>query len=72
LQRFEREGFATVAGAYARRDMLYGQPVTTTHPDVPEGVAEGVDERGALRLRSGGLHRLVSGEVSVRLQPPAA
>jgi hypothetical protein len=36
-------------------------------------VAEGVDERGALRVRAGSLHALVSGEVSVRLKaaPPA-
>jgi BirA family biotin operon repressor/biotin-[acetyl-CoA-carboxylase] ligase len=32
-------------------------------------VAEGVDERGALRVRDGQVHRVVSGEVSVRLQP---
>ncbi|RVU49051.1 biotin--[acetyl-CoA-carboxylase] ligase [Rubrivivax rivuli] len=68
LLRFEAEGFAPLQGAYARRDLLQGQPVTTTLAAVPEGVAEGVDERGALRVRSGDLHSLVSGEVSVRLQ----
>ncbi len=69
LQRFEREGFAPLVAAYARRDLLLGQAVSTTLPALPDGVAEGVDERGALRLRRDGLHQLVSGEVSVRLQP---
>lgn len=70
LQRFEAEGFAPVVAAYARRDLLRGQRVTTTMPDALDGVAEGVDELGALCVRSGdggGLHRVVSGEVSVRL-----
>jgi BirA family transcriptional regulator, biotin operon repressor / biotin---[acetyl-CoA-carboxylase] ligase len=72
LRRFEAEGFAALAAAYTRRDLLLGLAVTTTAPGVPEGVAEGVDERGALRVRSGTLHHLVSGEVSVRLQDAAA
>ncbi len=71
LQRFEAEGFAPLAAAYARRDLLRGQRVTTTMPDALDGVAEGVDELGALCVRSSGarsgLHRVVSGEVSVRL-----
>ena len=68
LQSFERDGFAPFAAAYARRDMLFGQPVTTTLAELPVGIAEGVDEHGALRVRAGALHSLVSGEVSVRLQ----
>ncbi|KPF47884.1 biotin--acetyl-CoA-carboxylase ligase [beta proteobacterium AAP121] len=72
LKRFETEGFAPLQAAYARRDLLLGQPVTTTLAAVPEGVAEGVDERGALRVRCGDVHSLVSGEVSVRLQGGAA
>ncbi len=67
LLRFQDEGFAPQRAAYARRDLLLGQPVTTTQPDVTAGVAEGVDARGALRVRCGALHRVVSGEVSVRL-----
>ena len=66
LKRFEQQGFAPLAAAYGRRDLLLGQPVTTTYPGVPQGVAEGVDEQGALRVRNDGLHTLVSGEVSVR------
>jgi BirA family transcriptional regulator, biotin operon repressor / biotin---[acetyl-CoA-carboxylase] ligase len=72
LKCFEQEGFAPFAAAYARRDLLVGQPVTTTLSELPSGVAEGVDEHGALRLRAGALHRLISGEVSVRLQGVAA
>ena len=67
LQRFESEGFAPSVAAYARRDLLRGQRVCTSAPDALDGVAEGVDEQGALCVRSGGLHRVVSGEVSVRL-----
>ena len=69
LLRFQSEGFAPLVAAYAQRDLLLGQPVST---DALAGVAEGVDERGALRLRCGALHRVVSGEVSVRLVAGAA
>ncbi len=71
LLRFEADGFAPFAAAYARRDLLRGQPITTTRPDLPEGIADGVDGRGALRVQAGALHTLVSGEVSVRLQGAA-
>jgi BirA family transcriptional regulator, biotin operon repressor / biotin---[acetyl-CoA-carboxylase] ligase len=67
LRQFEREGFAPLAGAYRQRDLLLGQRISTSLPDGLHGLAEGVDEQGALRLRSGELHRVVSGEVSVRL-----
>ncbi len=67
LLRFQAQGFAPLVAAYAQRDLLAGQNVTTTLPGVPGGVAEGVDERGALRVRSERLHHVVSGEVSVRL-----
>lgn len=69
LKLFEHAGLAPFAEAYRRRDLLLGQAVRTTYPGVPEGVAEGIDEQGALRVRAGALHALVSGEVSVR---PAA
>ncbi len=71
LRRFEREGFAPLRPAYARRDLLLGQCVSTTLPEMLEGVADGVDEQGALRVLSDGVHRVVSGEVSVRLAAPA-
>ena len=71
LRRFEHEGFAGAAAGFARRDLLRGRAVRTTHPDVPEGVALGVADDGALRIRtpSGDVRSVVSGEVSVRLQP---
>jgi BirA family biotin operon repressor/biotin-[acetyl-CoA-carboxylase] ligase len=67
LLRFETEGFAPCVAGYMRRDLLQGQPVSTSVPVALEGVADGVDEQGALRVRSGDVHRIVSGEVSVRL-----
>jgi BirA family biotin operon repressor/biotin-[acetyl-CoA-carboxylase] ligase len=74
LRRFEREGFAGAAEAFARRDVLRGRAVGTTHPDVPEGIALGVTARGALQVQrpDGSLREVDSGEVSVRLQPGAA
>jgi len=68
VRRFEREGFAGVQAAFAERDLLKGQAVTTTQAGLPTGRAEGVDRTGALLVRApdGTLHRLVGGEVSVR------
>jgi BirA family biotin operon repressor/biotin-[acetyl-CoA-carboxylase] ligase len=66
LKQFERDGFAPFVEPYRTRDLLLGQGVTTTFPGVPEGVAEGVDDNGALCVRAGTVHALVSGEVSVR------
>jgi hypothetical protein len=72
LKRFEREGFAPLVAAYSRRDLLLGQAVSTSAARRRlDGIAEGVDEQGALRVRSDGVHRVVSGEVSVRLGSPA-
>jgi BirA family biotin operon repressor/biotin-[acetyl-CoA-carboxylase] ligase len=70
LQRFEREGFAACQPAYARRDLLVGQPLTTLGGTQSlQGRSEGVGTDGALLLRcpDGTLARIVSGEVSVRL-----
>ena len=73
LKLFEREGFNAFAERYAARDLLRGQPIRTTLADVPEGVAQGVSNDGALLVQtSAGLQRISSGEVSVRLNPPAA
>lgn len=72
LQRFEHEGFAASHAAYARRDLLVGQPLTTLGGTQSlQGRGEGVGEDGALllRLADGRLERIVSGEVSVRLAP---
>jgi BirA family transcriptional regulator, biotin operon repressor / biotin---[acetyl-CoA-carboxylase] ligase len=69
LRAFESAGLAPLLPGYRRRDLLYGRAVTTTQPGLPEGLAEGIDEHGALLVRAGALHAVVSGEVSVR---PAA
>lgn len=68
LRRFEREGYAPWAAAYARRDLLRGCHVTTTQAGAAVGVALGTDDRGALRVRTadGTVHTIVGGEVSVR------
>jgi BirA family biotin operon repressor/biotin-[acetyl-CoA-carboxylase] ligase len=67
LQRFERDGWAPFAAAFARRDLLHGQAIGTTLGGLPAGIAEGVDAHGALRVRhAGGVGLLTSGEVSVR------
>jgi len=73
LLRFEHErGFTRFADAFARRDLLSGRGITTTHADAPAGVATGVDARGALQvhLPDGRVVALIGGEVSVR--PSAA
>jgi BirA family biotin operon repressor/biotin-[acetyl-CoA-carboxylase] ligase len=69
LKAFERGGFAAFSPAYAARDLLAGQPIVTTAPELPGGLAEGVGPDGALRVRVGNeLRSLTSGEVSVRLR----
>lgn len=79
ILQFEREGFAAFAGAYARRDLLRGQPVRVLGPrgePLIDGVAETIAANGALRVRDGAgvAHDISSGEVSVRLpgSTPAA
>lgn len=69
LQDFERGGFAPLAERFARRDLLRGLPVRTTQPGVENGMADGVDPHGALRVLTPALRLVSSGEVSVR---PAA
>jgi BirA family transcriptional regulator, biotin operon repressor / biotin---[acetyl-CoA-carboxylase] ligase len=75
LRRFQSEGFAAFEQAFARRDLLFGHDVAAA---ALHGVAQGVvASSGALRLRCGvgahvQWHDIVSGEVSVRLQPAPA
>lgn len=73
LLGFEREGFAGFEAAYAQRDLLRGGQVVTTDAACPRGEAIGVDADGALQVRDEGgqVHRIVSGEVSVRPAPAA-
>jgi BirA family transcriptional regulator, biotin operon repressor / biotin---[acetyl-CoA-carboxylase] ligase len=70
LKTFEAAGFAPLRAAYARRDLLAGQAVSLSTPEGAQGVAEGVDEHGALLVRapgSGQTQVVASGEASVRL-----
>jgi BirA family biotin operon repressor/biotin-[acetyl-CoA-carboxylase] ligase len=52
LDRFAGQGFAAIAADYARADTLLGKAVRVAAADgTRDGVAEGVDSRGALRVR---------------------
>ena len=77
MQRFEREGFAAFAAAFAARDLLRGRAVRCAAgaDKGQEGIADGVSASGELLLRTPrGVERIGSGEVSVRLDagPPVA
>ncbi len=64
---FQAEGFAALAAAYARRDLLQGQAIHSNGPPALAGVAAGVDAEGALCVQDGpAMHRVIGGEVSVR------
>ncbi|MDR3389383.1 MAG: biotin--[acetyl-CoA-carboxylase] ligase [Rudaea sp.] len=68
LDRFAVDGFAAFRADFARHDLLAGRAVRVqTAGGAREGIADGVDERGALRVRHGAAvvcHD--SGEVTVR------
>jgi len=68
LDRFSMHGFAAFRDDYARVDLLAGQPVRVHDgAGVVDGIADGVDERGALRVRSGrSVRTFDSAEISVR------
>jgi len=70
LDRFAAQGFAAVADDYARADLLRGKPVRVLGASGPiDGIADGVDARGALRVRHGERIALYdSAEISVRAQ----
>lgn len=68
LAEFEHDGFAPFEARYRARDLLLGRPIEAGERI---GVAAGVATDGALLLRdAAACHRIVSGDVSVRLQPP--
>lgn len=69
LLSFEASGFAAFAPAFATRDALAQAPVVLS--DGRRGVALGVDAAGVLLLQTEqGLQRVISGDVSLRLQQP--
>jgi len=72
MRLFSEAGFGAFEARFAARDLLVGKTVTTTSPDIPEGVAQGVSAHGALRIaNASGVHEVSSGEISVRVAPPA-
>jgi BirA family biotin operon repressor/biotin-[acetyl-CoA-carboxylase] ligase len=76
VHRFAHEGFAPLQAAWQARDALAGRMVATTLPDCPQGLADGVDADGALRLidraaPGGPVRRVTAGEVSIRPAAPA-
>ena len=68
LEQFDREGLSPFLTRYAALDVLAGRAVTVHGPQGDEhGVAEGIGEDGALRVRVGhAVRRVHAGEVSVR------
>lgn len=75
LLEFDRAGFAAFAARFAQRDLLRGERVQTSDAAAPEGIADGVEPDGALRVRvAGRVHALASVDVSARpagAEPPA-
>jgi BirA family biotin operon repressor/biotin-[acetyl-CoA-carboxylase] ligase len=66
--RFTRAGFAPLKADFDARDALRGRRVTREVGGAPvEGVADGVDDDGALRLVAdgGAVQRVVAGEVAI-------
>lgn len=73
LLHYERNGFAAFAPAFAQQNLLRGRQVSTTAPEVPQGVVQGVGDDGALLVEAAGrVHHILSGEVSVHLPGQAA
>ena len=72
LERFDTEGLAPFVPRFAALDALHGAAVTTTIGErTLAGVAAGIAEDGALRLRTDdGEQLLRAGEVSVRRRLP--
>ena len=68
LDNFETHGFAAFTDAYARSDLLRGHNVRVHAAGAArEGIAAGVDERGALIVRHGKVAtHYDSAEISVR------
>lgn len=68
LDRFDRDGLPPFLARYAALDVLAGRAVTVHGAQGDgHGIAEGIGEDGALRVRMGGeLHRVHAGDVSVR------
>lgn len=68
IRVLEREGFAGIEADYRTRSCTLGSQVNVTGGATLTGVAEAIDESGALLIRTGDgtLHRVLAGDVSVR------
>jgi BirA family biotin operon repressor/biotin-[acetyl-CoA-carboxylase] ligase len=68
LLRFEREGLHPFLDGFSRRDLLRDAPVTTTLPELPQGIARGVAPDGTLRVEDarGQVRQVAAGDVSIR------
>lgn len=73
VDEFGNTGFSSFKTEFAQYDVLAGQPIrVSTARGFEDGVANGVDDTGALRVSTKDGERVVdSGEVSVRIQPEA-
>jgi BirA family biotin operon repressor/biotin-[acetyl-CoA-carboxylase] ligase len=69
LEDFSARGFAAFTEDWQRLDLVAGRAVALhSHEQTVTGVAAGVDEQGALLLRTPhGLKRFVSGDLSLRM-----
>ena len=70
LRSFASSGFASFRAEWAAADALLDQAVTVTGAGAPlNGIARGIDARGALQLQSAtGTSSVVAGDVSLRAQ----
>ena len=68
VDRLEREGFAGIEAEYRGRSCTLGSRVNVVGSVNLTGLAENIDDTGALLVRTddGALHRVLSGDVSVR------
>lgn len=69
LTEFAERGFVAFSADWARLDLVAGKAVALhSHEHTLTGVAAGVDEQGALLLRTpSGIKRVVSGDLSLRM-----
>ena len=69
LDKFESAGFAAFSAEWQVLDLVAGHAVALhSHEQTVTGVAAGVDDQGALLLRTAkGMKRFVSGDVSLRM-----
>jgi BirA family biotin operon repressor/biotin-[acetyl-CoA-carboxylase] ligase len=75
LEAFAASGFAPIKAEWERYHVHQGQEIQVKLPTgaVQHGIARGVDDDGALLFETGGaIHRLHSGEISVRPSGHAA